>query len=58
MTDKNETKDTPVRISVSLHIPEADPRVASEIRYLLDPVTKKYPRADLTVSLSTVRTRP
>ena len=55
MVDKKEIKDTPVRIMVSLHIPEADPRVATEIRYLLGAVLTKYPDADLNVSLGSVR---
>ena len=55
MSDKKEIKDAPVRIMVSLHIPEADPRIATEIRYLLDPVLTKHPEADLNVSMGNVR---
>lgn len=56
MGDKKEIKDTPVRIMASLHIPEADPSVAIEIRRLLEPVARKYKGSDLNVSLGIVRT--
>jgi len=55
MAEKNETKDTPVRIMVSLHIPKADPDVAIEIRRLLEPLARKYPGSDLNVSLGMTR---